>query len=230
MLSNGFMRHNNGLPKLQLFRVKPGEYVHSEDAEERTRMAEIILTCAKEIVERVGYERLKLATVARDVGITVPAIYHHYPSRQSLLDAVRADNMVQANKFFGERQSRLLKAIAEQDRHYYDAIVNDFTLDASDNDYLTFWGKIAEILLSQQNTPFYEAVRTSVSKSIKVDLGIVAAAQELGWINPELDTTSVVALAISYCIGLSVVRRIPILQPKSSTIDDTAKDLLAAFL
>ncbi len=224
------MRYDNGLPKLQLFRVKPGDYKTDADAEERSKMAEEILESAKAIVQQVGYERFKLATVARDVGITIPAIYHHYPSRESLLDAVRADNLVQATDFFTKRQQDLFKAIEERDRETYDNIINDFALEATQDDYLSFWGNVAEILLSQKNTPFAEAVRNSISKSIQVDLDLVQAAKDIGWIDPSLDTSSIVALGISYCIGLSVVRRIPILQPQSTVIDNTAKDLMSAFL
>jgi len=197
--------------------------------DDKRDMANEILNAAKEIVRRVGFEKFKLANVARDVGITIPAIYHHFPSRGALLDAIRADNLLEATAYFGNRQQRLFEAIKNQDHAEFDAINYDFNLSMSNNEHLNSWGNVAEILLSQKNTQFAEAVREAISKSIQIDVDIVQEAQKIGWIDSNIDPNAVVALALAYCIGLAVVRRIPTLQEKREAIDKTATDLAITF-
>jgi len=188
-----------------------------------------ILQCAKRIVEERGSDNLKLATVARDAGLTVPAIYHHFPSRNALLDAVRADNLLHATAYFGQRQKQLYEAIQKNDRETYNAINADFSLNIANNEHLESWGQVAEILLSQKNSKFTEAVKQAISNSIRIDIHIVKEATKLGWIDGNVDPTGLVALALAYCIGLAVVRRIPSLQEDHAVIDQTAADIAGVY-
>jgi len=50
--------------------------------------AQRIAAAALHILEQEGPERVTMRRVAKAVGITPMAIYHHYPSRESLLKAV----------------------------------------------------------------------------------------------------------------------------------------------
>lgn len=47
-----------------------------------------IYQCALRILEAEGPQAVSMRRVAKEVGITAMAIYHHFPSREALLDAV----------------------------------------------------------------------------------------------------------------------------------------------
>jgi AcrR family transcriptional regulator len=50
--------------------------------------AQQIYSCALRILEAEGPQAVSMRRVAKEVGITAMAIYHHFPSRQALLEAV----------------------------------------------------------------------------------------------------------------------------------------------
>lgn len=51
---------------------------------------ERILDAALELFVRSGYQKSRIEDVARSVGVTKPAIYHHFASKQALLEEVVA--------------------------------------------------------------------------------------------------------------------------------------------
>jgi AcrR family transcriptional regulator len=53
-----------------------------------TTTAQQIYQCALRILEAEGPQAVSMRRVAKDVGITPMAIYHHFPSREALLNAV----------------------------------------------------------------------------------------------------------------------------------------------
>lgn len=76
-----------------------------------------ILVAARRELERVGVEALSMRPVAKAVGITVMAIYRHYPDRQALLDAVAAEGFndlvgwLGKRRFTGDVETRLTKVL-----------------------------------------------------------------------------------------------------------------------
>lgn len=56
--------------------------------DDRTATAQQIYHCALRILEAEGPQAVSMRRVAKEVGITAMAIYHHFPSREALLDAV----------------------------------------------------------------------------------------------------------------------------------------------
>jgi AcrR family transcriptional regulator len=64
-----------------------------------------IYKCALGILEVEGPQAVTVRRVAKEVGITPMAIYHHFPSRQALLDAVVDSEFAQLADFF-DRSNR----------------------------------------------------------------------------------------------------------------------------
>ena len=64
-----------------------------------------IYKCALGILEGEGPQAVTVRRVAKEVGITPMAIYHHFPSRQALLDAVVDSEFAQLADFF-DRSNR----------------------------------------------------------------------------------------------------------------------------
>jgi AcrR family transcriptional regulator len=65
-----------------------------------------IYQSALAILEAEGPQAVTVRRVAKDVGITPMAIYHHFPSREALLDAVVDSEFEQLVDFFDRSSSR----------------------------------------------------------------------------------------------------------------------------
>lgn len=72
-----------------------GVYMNSQSA-----TSQQIYQCALRILEAEGPQAVSMRRVAKEVGITAMAIYHHFPSREALLDAVVDSEFEQLVGFF----------------------------------------------------------------------------------------------------------------------------------
>ncbi len=76
-----------------------------------------ILIAARRALELDGVEAVSMRPVAKTVGITVMAIYRHYPNRQALLDAVATEGFndlvgwLGRRRFTGDAETRLMKVL-----------------------------------------------------------------------------------------------------------------------
>lgn len=70
-----------------------------------TRKREIV-DAAIRLADKVGPDRLTTEAVARDVGITQPAVFRHFPKKQSLWEAV-------AKQISGRMQKRWTRVLAD---------------------------------------------------------------------------------------------------------------------
>ena len=61
-----------------------------------------IYQCALRILEAEGPNAVSMRRVAKDAGITAMAIYHYFPSRETLLDAVVDSEFKKLVDFFGQ--------------------------------------------------------------------------------------------------------------------------------
>lgn len=48
----------------------------------------LILEKALDLFSRYGYEAVSVGEIAKEVGIKAPSLYNHYPSKQSIFDAI----------------------------------------------------------------------------------------------------------------------------------------------
>jgi AcrR family transcriptional regulator len=65
-----------------------------------------IYDCALRILEAEGPEAVSMRRVAKEVGITAMAIYHHFPSREALLSAVVDTEFTKLSGFFNRIDGR----------------------------------------------------------------------------------------------------------------------------
>jgi AcrR family transcriptional regulator len=65
-----------------------------------------IYQCALGILEGEGPQAVSMRRVAKEVGITAMAIYHHFPSREALLDAVVDSEFEQLVGFFSRSNGK----------------------------------------------------------------------------------------------------------------------------
>ena len=67
---------------------------------DRNATSQQIYQCALRILEAEGLQAVSMRRVAKEVGITAMAIYHHFPSHEALLDAVVDAEFEQLVGFF----------------------------------------------------------------------------------------------------------------------------------
>ncbi len=65
-----------------------------------------IFQCALEILETEGPQAVSMRHVAKEVGVTAMAIYHHFPNREALLNAVVDSEFEQLAVFFGRSHEK----------------------------------------------------------------------------------------------------------------------------
>jgi AcrR family transcriptional regulator len=68
--------------------------------DEKSNTSERIYQCALRILEAEGQNAVSMRRVAKDVGITAMAIYHHFPTREALLDSVVNSEFEKLVEFF----------------------------------------------------------------------------------------------------------------------------------
>ena len=65
-----------------------------------------IYRCALRILEAEGPQAVSMRRLAKEVGITAMAIYHHFPSHEALLNAVVDSEFEQLVEFFGQSNKK----------------------------------------------------------------------------------------------------------------------------
>lgn len=65
-----------------------------------------IYQCALRILEAEGAQAVSMRRLAKEVGITAMAIYHHFPSREALLDAVVDSEFEKLVGFFSQSNGK----------------------------------------------------------------------------------------------------------------------------
>ncbi len=65
-----------------------------------------IYQCALRILESEGPEAVSMRRVAKEAGITAMAIYHHFPSREALLNTVVDTEFMELAEFLGRTYGR----------------------------------------------------------------------------------------------------------------------------
>ena len=74
--------------------------------EDRNATSRQIYDCALRILEAEGPHAVSMRRVAKEVGITAMAIYHHFPSREALLSAVVDTEFTKLSSFFSSIDGR----------------------------------------------------------------------------------------------------------------------------
>jgi AcrR family transcriptional regulator len=74
--------------------------------DEKNATSQRIYQCALRILEAEGPQAVSMRRVAKEVGITAMAIYHHFPSREALLSAVVDSEFEQLVGFFSRSNGK----------------------------------------------------------------------------------------------------------------------------
>jgi AcrR family transcriptional regulator len=80
--------------------------VYSVYMDEKNPTSQRIYQCALSILEAEGPQAVSMRRVAKEVGVTAMAIYHHFSSREALLDAVVDSEFEQLAGFFSQSNEK----------------------------------------------------------------------------------------------------------------------------
>jgi AcrR family transcriptional regulator len=74
--------------------------------DDKNTTSQQIYQCALRILEAEGPQAVSMRRVAKEVGVTPMAIYHHFPSRDALLNAVVESEFAQLVEFLGQSNGK----------------------------------------------------------------------------------------------------------------------------
>ncbi|QNI37197.1 TetR/AcrR family transcriptional regulator [Edaphobacter albus] len=74
--------------------------------DDKSTTSQQIYQSALHILEAEGPQAVSMRRVAKEAGITAMAIYHHFPSREALLDAVVQSEFEKLVEFFGRSNGK----------------------------------------------------------------------------------------------------------------------------
>ena len=159
------------------------------------RRAEL-LDCAQRLFLTRGYERTTVNDVIAETGLSKGAFYHHYRSKEDLLEAVAARFAGEAAGFIAALHDERLEALAELNRML--SLGREWKR-----------GRIAELramfmtLLEPQNAPLYHRIVSAISAVLAPALARIIAE---GKASGAFDVGDP-ALAAEVLLGLSDGRR-----------------------
>lgn len=153
-------------------------------AESQAALAELILEVAWSQIAAGGLDAINLRAIGRALGITAPAIYHYYPDRSALLQALRQQYLLrgsaqlqQAWRTHGVRRAHMgVYAVCDAYRTWAMAMPHAYlVLFAHDPDHNTPPDWMMQLL-----APFaqaVEALRQQNQMRMRTNLVLTAAGQ-----------------------------------------------------
>lgn len=139
--------------------------------DEQNATSRRIYQCALRILEAEGPNAVSMRRVAKEAGITAMAIYHHFPSREALLDAVVDSEFKKLVEFFSQPDGE--RNFEEAMLHLLDGYV----------DYALAHPRIFDYVFSMPRPGarrFPEDFRARRSLTLNITADAVASWMELG--------------------------------------------------
>lgn len=86
----------------------------------RSDTRERIQDAARELFLRRGVQRTSLQDIANELGITKPALYYHFPSREDLVRSILVPLIDEGERFVAEHEGRRHNDVRELLEGYFD--------------------------------------------------------------------------------------------------------------
>lgn len=139
-----------------------------------------LLEAAVVLVERDGVDALSLRKLAEQVGVSPPALYHHFRDKQALLCAIGEEAI---DLLAGEMQSELAEAVGVEARfERFVTVYVRFALGRPEL-YELLFGRV----IWKGAGPESEAFRSKARASFRSYAEMVTSLHAQGWLSPELN-------------------------------------------
>ena len=162
-----------------------------------------ILDATLHIMESGGESRVRVATVAREAGVSTGAIYAHFIDREALVGAAHIEYMRRAvESLFGSREPIAVSdvddpSLSPQMKSYMRA-----TLETTELAERRRWAEAA--IAGHRFEQTRPAMRAVIDLFIAESSGPIIEAQRLGWVDAALDPRAIALLQLATVVGLSL--------------------------
>jgi AcrR family transcriptional regulator len=154
------------------------------------------------LIESDGAERVRVADLARRAGVGIPTIYYHFESRAHLIAVAQVARYEAMMAPLRELMGTIETAIAASDenlywsslRRYFEMVFEPAQIDGKDAMGRLFLGD------TREESPAHDAA-TFIARQFSRWVATVTGAQTRGWVNPDLDATTLTALFWSAVVG-----------------------------
>lgn len=165
----------------------------------RRRSAEdtrtLLLKAAAHLFARRGVAGITLTEIAGAVGMSGPAIYNHFPSKDALFIAV-VQQMYDEETLAFERVLNPLNSVAEGLAVLLDLVPTLYREDGT----LQLLGLTAQ-LEAARNPEVYQVLMDASRRRDKVAIDLVARAVQRGELKPDVDAAEVGSMLLSLFYG-----------------------------
>jgi AcrR family transcriptional regulator len=179
--------------------------------ERRHPTAVALLERALEVIEADGEQAVRVEEVSSACGVSITSLYHHFGSREGLIEAAQAERFVRvatANLIAFEAE---ISAVGDADQ--VRVLIERWVVDLVDSSMAGARRARTEILASAFTRPnLRERVIESQREYNHILVRILEDAQRRGIVNPDVP-----ALDLTYCIhGITFGRVIAEIDPEAA--------------
>lgn len=165
-----------------------------------------ILDIAASILINEGGSDLKIADLAVLSNVGVPTIYYHFTSKAQLIAQAQASNYYQIVMPLHHYLSMAESALAEQDEAaFWDAIGENMVMAWTSGRPEDSWSVVRLLLDVWSDTKTRLEFCENLDRQLDRWAAIVEQAKERGWVDPTVDTDSLIASFWSATIGQAIL-------------------------
>ena len=187
-------------------------------AQETTR--ESMITAAIRMLASGGESSVRVALVAEEVGVSEPAVYHHFKNRQELIVATYAE-WYRRELMTAESPERILTTSSSIDE-FRDAIRADLTWRFQASRRKSRAARLSVLGAAQRDMALKKEIN-SINREFLAEVeNLFTAARDKGWVRHDVDSRAIAYWLIGMVTGRSLAEMDP------GRVDMEAWDTFAA--
>ena len=161
-----------------------------------------ILNSTIELLATRSSNEIRVVDIAKRANVGIPTIYYHYSSRELLISEAQVENFRRLMSSRHQYLSEWRDAIASGDRDRFVDPFHAYHLDIASSSTIEAMWELVRVLADIRND------RTARLRFVEIHdaaleerVSICVDAQQLGWLNPDLDARAYVAHSGTAILG-----------------------------
>ena len=161
-----------------------------------------ILNSTIDLLAARSSTEIRIADIAKRANVGIPTIYYHFTSRERLISEAQVENfrrlMTNRHPYLNEWR----EALATGNREYFASSMHAYHLEITSDATIEAMWELVRVLADIRTD--HDARRHFVEihdAALAEREEIVRAAQQLGWLNPDLDTRAFVTHSGTAVLG-----------------------------
>jgi AcrR family transcriptional regulator len=161
-----------------------------------------ILSTTAAMISDGGSEKIRIVDIAREANVGVPTIYYHFDSRAKLMAEAQVARYVEAMEPQHSMVIVIEDSIARGDETEFWRSITEFVASTWSPVQISNKFEVGKMLMDEAVDPFLRQRFLDVmEEQYRKWLGVVRAAQSLGWIVPSLNAEALTSLFWSASVG-----------------------------